>query len=338
MWIVDGEKYALVGFEVAFDGTPPPVQIAQNLWVLTKTTFDVPSVWREWLGSIRADQVADSNLFLVAKLASERPGVLDGENQSLQQRAWHFYVGLLLSKMFSPSHKPVMLTGARRDGETGVRQQMDLDLPVPQVFRPYPAVVSDDIVMAARLGQKLEAMVPEAVRGGLWRFLRTLHIYIETRTISDLLDRIHQYCRCIDGLILPAIGKTRQQFKSRTELFVGPGHHEVLGALYDIRSAVEHLHENRYLETFDRNLRLDLVKKEAIAEYIARKALARISTQDALWQYFGNTAALRNFWTLSADERQEIWGDFIDPMVSVTDFDPESLNDEMLGARRGAGW
>lgn len=104
MWIADGEKYALVGLEVKLKGTPPPEQVAPNLWVLTDTAFDVPTQWLEWLGSIRADEVARSNLFLISKLAAATPGILDRESQSLQRGVWHFYVGLLLSVMFSPSH------------------------------------------------------------------------------------------------------------------------------------------------------------------------------------------------------------------------------------------
>ena len=331
MWIADGEKYALVGLEVKLEGTPPPEQIAPNLWILTATTFDVPSEWREWLGSIRADEIAGSNLFLVSKLASATPDILDGENRSLQQRVWYFYVGLLLSVMFSPSHKPVMLTGARRDSVIGVRQQRDLELPAPQVLPRYPPIVADDIVLAAQLGQKLDAMQPVSVPDGLWRFSHALHIYVETRAVGDLLDRIHQYCRCIEGLILPSAGNTKKQFKSRTELFIGPTHHDLMGALYDIRSDVEHLHENRYLETFDRGVRLNLVKKEAIVEYVARAALVRIISQDALWPHFGNTVALKKFWALSRDERQNIWGDPIDPMVPVADFDPNYLHDGRLG-------
>ena len=152
MWIADGEKYALVGLKVKLEGTLAPEQIAPSLWALTTTTFDVPSQWREWLGSIRTDEVAGSSLFLVSKFSSAAPGVLDGENQLLQRRVHHFYVGLLLSAMFSPSHKPVMLTGARWDGVTDIRQKMDLEVPAPQVFRAYPPVVADDIVSAAQLG------------------------------------------------------------------------------------------------------------------------------------------------------------------------------------------
>ena len=257
MWLADGEKFALAGLKVKLEETPPPGQVTPHLWVLTDTTFDVPAHWREWLGSIRADEVAGSNLFLVSKLASATPGVLDGENQSLQRRVQHFYVGLLLSAMFSPAQKPVMLTGARQDGVIGIRQHWDLELPAPHVFRPYPPVLASDIMFAARLGQKLDAMLPETVPGGLWRFFRALHIYIETRVIREPLDRIHQYCRCIEGLIRPDRGKTERQFKSRTELFIGPNYHDLIGELYKIRSNVEHLHEDRYLETFDREVRLD---------------------------------------------------------------------------------
>jgi hypothetical protein len=48
---------------------------------------------------------------------------------------------------------------------------------------------------------------------------------------------------------LPDAGKTQQQFKVRTELFIGPRHHDMMGEMYDVRSAVENLHENRYLES-----------------------------------------------------------------------------------------
>ena len=194
MWIANGEKYALVGLEVVLEGTPPPEQIAPNLCVLTTTAFDVPPQWREWLGSIRANQVAGSNLFLVSKLTSARSGVLDGENESLLQRVRHFYVGLLLSVMFSPSHRPVMLTGARWDDEIDIRRQMDLELPERQVFRHYTPVVADDIQLAAQLAQKLDAMGPEATPRELLRLLRTLHIYVKTRAITEPMDRIHQYC------------------------------------------------------------------------------------------------------------------------------------------------
>ena len=104
-----------------------------------------------------------------------------------------------------------------------------------------------------------------------------------------------------------------------------------MSTLYDIRSHVEHLHENLYLEPFDHDVRIELVRKEAMVEHIARTALVRIISEDALWPHFGNTAALKVLWALSPDDRRQNWGDPIDPMVSVADFDPQYLHDGNLG-------
>lgn len=332
VWIKDGEKYALIGLSVEIDRHLPTGKVAPNLWVLTDTTFNIPPHWREWLGSIRTEEVESCNLFLLTKLASLTPGVLDAENQKLQQRVHNFYFGLFLASPFAPTHRPVMLTGSRQDGEIDVRQQQDFDSPVPRIFPPYPPVAPKDIQLAAQLGERLDALPTTRPIGGHWRLVRTLNIYKEARTNGDILDRIHQYCRCIDGLILSDPGNTKRQFKSRTELFIGPRHHGMMGELYGIRSAVEHLHENRYLERFDRATRLDLVKKEAIVDHIAKKAIARILSNNTLLSHFANTATLAKFWELTVVERQRIWGDPINPLDAIADFDPKYIHDDQLGA------
>jgi hypothetical protein len=145
------------------------------------------------------------------------------------------------------------------------------------------------------------------------------------------MDRLHQYCRCIDGLILPDTGKTRKQFKSRTELFIGSHHHDMMGATYDVRSDVEHLHENKHLEVFDRNARLELVKKLEMMEYIARSALVRIVMDRNFWPHFANTPALQAFWALDDPQRRALWGATINPTDALADFDPRYISDAQLG-------
>ena len=332
MWIEDGEKYALVGLSVKTDQDVRSGQVSEHLSVLSETRFKIPDHWREWLGTIRTDNVRDCTLFLLSKLPTSTPDILDEENNILKQRVWNFYVGLLLASPFASSHEPVVLTGSRRGAEIDIRQHTDLLSPVPCVFRPYPAVASRDLKLAADLGEKLSLFPAAQVPGGHWRLFRTLDIYVKARTIGDIVDRLHQYCRCIDGLILPSAGETKKQFKSRTELFIGPRHHELMGEIYDVRSAVEHLHENRYLEGFDREVRLDLLKKEAIIEYVARKTLAKVIGTPAFWQHFGNTTALGQFWALDSDARKAIWGAPFDPLDAVADFNPAYIHNGLLGA------
>ena len=69
---------------------------------------------------------------------------------------------------------------------------------------------------------------------------------------------------------------------SQGVVFIGTSHHDLMRELYDIRSNVEHLHANQYPETFNREVRLNLLKKKAIVEYIARKTLAKIISQEVL--------------------------------------------------------
>jgi len=104
----------------------------------------------------------------------------------------------------------------------------------------------------------------------------------------------------------------------------------MMGEIYDIRSAVEHLHDNQYLEIFDRNVRLDLLRKEAIAEHIARTALVRIIGDELMWKYFANTGALARFWKMESEERRRLWGAPINVFDALVDFDPKYIHDGLL--------
>lgn len=332
-WIDDGEKYALIGLRATTEGDIPNGVIAPGLRVVTDIRFDFPPHWREWLGTTRSNEVENSNLFLLSKITSGQLGVLGDENAALEHRVSLFYAGLLFASTFSTPQKPVMLTGSRDEGIVGVRRQNDFDVPVACIYRGYPALTATDVETGARLAGKIERIEQRFSGGNAWRLFRVLHLYQETRTTMDILEQVHQYSRCVDGLILPSSGNSRRQFKSRTELFIGPHHHELMGDIYDVRSAVEHLHENRYLGEFDRDVRLDLLKKQIIIEHIARTSIVRVIENPALWPHFSNTTSLGEFWALPDDERKAIWGDPIDPMLPLADFDQQSkyINDGALG-------
>jgi hypothetical protein len=154
---------------------------------------------------------------------------------------------------------------------------------VPNDFRPYPAVTPAHVRQAGQIAQQLERASAIAKGPSHWRLFRAVHLYTQMRTERDLLQRVHQYTRCVEGLLLCDPGKSRKQFRSRTELFMGPGHHEIMGEIYDMRSKVEHLHEDQYLEPFDREIRLDIMEKEAVIEHVARTTLNRILSNEELW-------------------------------------------------------
>jgi hypothetical protein len=83
--------------------------------------------------------------------------------------------------------------------------------------------------LAAKIATQIATIETAVLAGGHWRLFRILHLYLEAHTIEHNMDRLHQYCRCIDGLIVSKQGEARKQFNSRTELFIGPRHHDIMG-------------------------------------------------------------------------------------------------------------
>jgi hypothetical protein len=330
-WIDDGEKYAVIALSVKLDDPVALQEITPHHWAFADTRFEMPARWREWLGTIRTREVEGSNLFLLSKMQSQAPEIVDAETAALKRHAGHFYAGLLLASPFAPAHKPVMLAGYRHKGEISVRSQDDYDAAVQSVVRHYPPVTLPELQLAARIATQIAAVEITSLAGGHWRLFRILHVYLEARTIIDNMDRLHQYCRCIEGLIVPTAGNSGRQFKSRTELFIGPRHHDMMGATYDVRGDVEHLHENKHLEVFDRAARLDLVKKLEMMEYIARSALVRVLLDRNLWQHFANTPALKAFWALDEGQRRALWGTTVNPHDALADFDPRYISNAQLG-------
>jgi hypothetical protein len=330
-WIDDGDKYAVIALAVKLDEPVPLQQITPHHWSFADERFDMPPHWREWLGTIRTQEVEGSNLFLLSKAPSQTPDILDGENVELKRRAGHFYSGLLLATPFAPANNPVMLSGSRHHGQIDVRSQDSYEPAIPSMVHRYPPITLADLQLAAKLAEQIAALETAPLNGGHCRLFRVFHLYLEARAVRDNMDRLHQYCRCIDGLIVSKQCEAKKQFKSRTELFIGPHHHALMGDTYDVRSDVEHLHENKHLEIYDRTARLDLVKKLEMMEYIARGALVRILLDIKLWPHFANTTALHAFWGLDGQQRRKLWGDFIDPNDALADFDPRCISDNQLG-------
>jgi hypothetical protein len=218
----DNEKYALIALEVRVDQYTPLLQeVAAGYWAWTYVPLKVPSRWREWLGTTQTEAIENSNLILLCKTPTKTPAVLDAENELLKRRVWDFYIALLLSSTFMLDRPPVMLTGAQTDGEWGIHQQSSLDLSSANLIRPFAGVHVGELGQAARLGGAQEQLIVSPPLGGPWRLFRALEVYVAARQTREVLDRLHQFCRCIDGLILSEPGKGGKQFKSRTELFIG---------------------------------------------------------------------------------------------------------------------
>lgn len=330
-----GDKYTALCLNLSLDGTVQSGRVG-DIDVIAGTPIPLDDDWKSWLGTVASEELASADLLMVAKIPSKTPGVLDRESQQLLHIANTTFSGLVLAGRWAPAHSPVMVTGGREGDVVSVRQHSTLDPPVPCVAVPYPDVSMAQISQGIQLAAGIRAISASKLNGGHWRLFHTLHIYIKARANPDLVERVHQFSRCIDGLILPSAGNTKSQFKSRTELFIGPQHHDLMGGIYDIRSADEHLNDAAILERFNRDVRMDILQKEIVVETIARSVLAKIIGVPALWPHFANTDGLAAFWALQPAERAAIWGAPYNPLAVLAGLHLSEISDYELG-RSNAG-
>lgn len=331
-WVNTNEKFALVGIHLPIDDGLNATCLPGDFQAIPRPFFKLPKRWEGWLGSIRAEEVRKYSLCILKRSASVTPSILDGESNALQYQLQLWYYGLLLAGKIPEYSDPILVIGGRPDSKTDIRRISTLDRSASTIVDDHSPISLEILFRAANISLRLQALnKPSGV--GYWRLFRCLHLFRMARANNDVLDRIHQFARCIEGLIDPAQGKTKQQFKHRTELFVGPSQHDFMGRLYEVRSDIEHLHENKHLEQFDRASRIELAILESASELVARTSLERIILSPTLAANFANEASLASFWAKRPDERRAVWGHFIDPLAGAKGFDFDNVDDESLGRR-----
>jgi hypothetical protein len=330
--IGEGDKYALVGLWTRSSVDLPPTELVPGVWASDKPFVQLETHWREWLGSIRAEQATRCNVWLMTKRHSAAPGILDNENNELENRIWRAYVGLLLADPFATGDAPLLISGACERGEVGIRRVRNLDKLIQLPIDPLHQLDVAALRRGLSLGESLSAFEAARPPHGSWRFNRALSLYTKTRTMTELVDQIHQYARCLEGLTVPPNrGGTGRNFAARVALFVGTSHESMFERLYKLRGEIEHLHENRYLETFNRAVRIELWKGSCILEHVARSCIARILDVPALWQHFRITSTVEAFWALPEPQRQAHWGTAVDPLQGLVGLDESKITDDLLG-------
>jgi hypothetical protein len=329
------EKFAAIALPYPWvaDNLPEVTLIGPDLWATRRLPFALGNFWRDTVGSIRADELAESKLFIVSTTSSGESSTLDVEPSNLEARVYHAYWGVLLTG-FMRCGKPLRFRGGKLpNGTVEVVSIGDVEHPHHTLGTPIPntAFSADRLLLAGRVADGLGAIVQH--QPPRLRINRVLHAFFAGINEVDAANRLHQFVRCIEGFILPARSATERQFKSRTELFVGPRYHSDFEEIYRIRSSVEHLHGpfKDIVRATERARRLGLFERAIQAEDVARYCIRNFLLNSSIWPHFNDDSSAEAFWTLPAHERQTIWGNVINFAAVKQIFDPDYVNDDDLG-------
>src|SRR5258706_9447789 len=275
--IKTGEKFALIALpKVNVVETVTQVSLGGDFFALKNLPFSVADDWQRWIGEIRAKELQDAGLFLLTKAKANRPADLDIENQLSVQQVSRLFDGLILAETPACSARPFLLTGAHVNGDVSIRQMFNLQCPVRYTFT-QSAILRQIDEQALRLAAALTAAVTAINETDDYRRLkRPLSAFFVGIHQGRFDERLHQFCRCIDGIILSRRGKGEVDFTARTRLFIGDDHRDVMKEIYRMRSAVEHLRpaESEVTDkTGLRERRLCVIERALQAEVIARHVL-----------------------------------------------------------------
>jgi hypothetical protein len=236
---------------------------------------------------------------------------------------------LMLTGNIQTNGTPILISGANQGDGLSIRHLSELIPPL------IPAGVDYQELTALMLKEAFALMNArrKVERGAQWdRLQRLFYIWAKALRERNTHERLHQFCRCIEGLVLADAGSTTSQFVSRTELFVGPRHHDTMRALYQMRSKTEHMHDYDFPAGMpERQKRLEVMRFTALAQNIATACLARLLRTPKVWTYYSDKDQQAAFWKLGSTDRTALWGPPMDLTALDRAFDPTVFTDESLG-------
>lgn len=330
--MVQNAKFGIIslqGLDVSAD-FEDELHLAPRLRLHRSPPYPINSHWQEWLGSLTVRRYEESKLHIVAEVETKIPGALDNEHREVLSRAHELYWCLHLVGFVRLENEPLSLQGTRSAAGSEVRAFGEQPYPVVLQGSPFSSWDTSALGTALTLQRRVEEVSTRGVFARLRRILEAFHSGVHARS-PDF--RLHQFVRCVEGFIAAEAGCTTKRFKSRTELFVGPSQHMVMGRLYEVRSNVEHLRDplEKYsgsrFETY-----LQLWHDAVTAEEIARSVIRSFILNPSLWPHFKDDSAAAAFWTdVSVDEKRHVWGAPLDLDAIRNAFQGCYLEPEDLG-------
>lgn len=301
-------KFAAIAFSHSTSVLESQIKVADDLFFLPRLPFEVDSTWQKWLGTLRSDEILQADLVLFATASSTNPGVLDAENQSLEETVIKLLYSLLVLGVPSYGNMNV-LNGANADGHIAVRQVARMPtFYVGAGNSPY--VVNDETVAEARrIFDSIKTIY--SIPGKFIQLRRGLKAFQQAIAERNDYDRLHQFIRSIDALLMTERGKGAKQFRGRCRAFAlcRPQLEQVFDSMYELRGRVEHLADwDDLFQEANAQDRLSAANRRARqAEALSRHVYHEILKTPTLLNIFEGTQSITDFWRLPEDKIALLW-------------------------------
>jgi hypothetical protein len=323
-FVSKGSQYGVLFLPIYWESDVPSDMLDDRFFYITDTNIGIPEYWGKWIGEISLDQIKESGLAVGLNLR-------DLHQREIKKQIDIFFEGLMLLHRFETAHEPVFIGGSINDKGIDVDTLSNYRL-MPRAVAPPRAITPSSLSNAAALARAIEQAFDHNLEDPAYpsRLALILRVFRTACYEHHILDRIAQYVRCIEGFLLPRKGSTKSDFKSRTELFIGPQNHKFIDRVSNIRDAVVHLHEDIDKYTSSRDAFIQTARDEAKLSYLSREIVRRILLSKNLQKHFRTRDVLSIFWNMEKEQREKIWGELTQLDDSTIDFHPKTIHRDNL--------
>jgi hypothetical protein len=307
-------KFALLTVNSIYTDLPEaPFRLSEGTWVMPGVPVPDLGIWKEWIGSIRIDRLGRANLVLFVEEPSSNPGILDAVHQRLNKELSLLFYLFHLRAGVEIAEGADLLCGSSENGVPRIRQMSQMpDFYQSKGWTRAPitqAWLEDSLTLRAGV----TAMDADTTK--FRRVIRGLNtLFNGLRQTGQ--DRLHQFVRSLEALILPEIGRTEKQFAHRCQTFARAGNdtRALLVEAFAMRSDTEHLNPwDDAVQSYPHGQREDVCwHRTRQIEHLACDAYSRLLHDAVLRKHFETEAAIDAFWKLPEDQRCVLWGKPLD--------------------------
>jgi hypothetical protein len=310
--IQQGENFCCQAFgDLRTEAFSDESKLAPRVWAGKGLPVIPGEHWERWLGELTFRSLRNSLVLTVTCPQSEKGHVVD---EGLKSKLDCLTFGILLQG--TPSYREsFLISGANESGEADARQFSRARVFYPSWKTKSLVVGRAELDCAIRLAARLESI---NLRGEDWRRLRRAIDCLTKGSAEPRYqeERLHQFVRCLEGLILPDQGSSTTQFVHRAQTFAVANEATKLALeqIYNVRGKVEHLHhpfDPLPGDTTDEKEKL-LYWRVRQVDALARFVLRHVLESDALTAVFKTDESIDAFWHKPDHERTEVWGKRLD--------------------------
>ncbi len=300
--IKEGDKFAAIcvrGMSLEA-GERAVVDLDEEVSAHVRPALELPEQWRTWLGTLKSEQIADTEFMIVARKPSAKPHEMDKDTQDVSNAARWMWEGLCVSNI--PFVDAVhFLTGARIEGQVKVRQSYGLPAPLLTMPKEAAPMTIDEVKVGHEVFAGLRAIRSTTEYERLRKGHRALQAAIHAQ-LPD--DRLHQFVRSIEAVVKPGRQNGTKEFGERCArgFLSGSAHdREMMALTYDLRSVIEHMSS---IEELVRKCR----PRENVDDVFTRFLYRAEGLACALYSYLLKTKDARDVFRLD-DTIDGLWSD-----------------------------